>query len=589
MKIYIDTNTFSATPGIYADAEKTKPLPRVIPLVQGFRGTVQIAFLGELAPKAGDGVTLAMRPFGTQRDILVTPPVSASTDTGEDGVVAVAEINLAVNTDALTTALSDRETLNLLCGVVVTDDNAAFPTRVEWQLVFAVSASALANGVPPDISPAAAEQLRAELESVKTGLSENYVDKSSAQTILGRKTFSTGNTTVNTGGGLLVGRLANDGSEGLWSFDGEGLRLEAILSGVGFLTAIGTNGVSADSVKGRYLCGTFIRSVSSLADGSLGGLISVPHVPADTPVGQETLALKSDIPKLQGLFSGHDGSNINVGSARIFVTSPVDGGYFSGFQLSDFASRIFAVSPGGAMNGFMAMAADGTATNRVFGAPLQLGAPARNNDEAPTFGQVKERCTPLLETVPPVANNNADAFGYLGTLRSLGAFGGAVLVSQISVFNRASGNIQNGNVSIWARVLKIVDGAWVVAAQSENSVKWNDYEHNAEISFAMRPVPGVTPPCADETIAIVFVNSETAAAGVSNGRLSFRTITLHGGIANALNAPNNLNAGNSWAPRIKLRFAALAGVASVATRDELESALERLSTLEERILAIENA
>ncbi|MBE6400714.1 MAG: hypothetical protein E7037_01585 [Verrucomicrobia bacterium] len=566
MKIYIDTNTFPATPGVYADAAKNKPLPRVIPLVQGFRGTAKIAFVGELAPVEGSAVTLAMRPYGSRKEVLCTAPVTVNTQPGEDGVSACASVSLAVNTDALAAAFADRETLNLLCGVIVTDDTAAFPTRVEWQLVLSVSASALDNGVPPDISPTAAEKLREDLESVKTALAENYVNLSSAQQILEYKSFKKG-----------IGIDYNDKNKNklAWKIDSDGIR---VVGGANFQAAIATN-IEPYSVKTGTLTVFQLRHLQ----GDSSQRIELPSNKSGV------IALTDDIPTFQGLFFGHDGSNIDVGSARTFVTTAVDGGYFSGFQLSDFASRIFAVSPDGSMNGFMAMAADGVPTNRVFGAPLQLGVPAENDDEATTLGQVKERCTPLLETVPPVANNNANAFGYLGTLRALGAFGGAVLVSQISVFNRASGDVQNSDVSIWARVLKIVDGAWVVAAQSENSVKWNDYEHNAEISFAMRPVPGVTPPSADETIAIVFVNSETAAAGVSNGRLSFRTITLHGGIANALNAPDNLNAGNSWSPRIKLRFAAMAGVASVATRAELEAARERLSSLEERILAIENA
>lgn len=351
----------------------------------------------------------------------------------------------------------------------------------------------------------------------------------------------------------------------------------------------------AQQLSGIYrYCGTVATEADLPTENNING--DVWNV-ADTGQnfawdGEAWDALGGFAPTLQRLFSGHDGSNIDVGSARTFLTTPVDGGYFSGFQLSDFASRIFAVSPDGSMNGFMAMAADGVATNRVFGAPLQLGVPAEDNDEAVTLGQVKEQFTPLLETVPPEATDNADAFGYLGTLRSLGAFGGAVLVSRISVFNRSSGSVQNGNVSIWARVLKIVDGAWVVAAQSENSVKWNDYEHNAEISFLMRPVSGITPPSSDETIAIVFVNSETAEAGVSNGTLSFRTISLQGGIAGALNAPDNLNAGNSWSPRVKLRFAALSAVSREEITGALSVMLENLenadAALDSKIAAAKN-
>ena len=125
-------------------------------------------------------------------------------------------------------------------------------------------------------------------------VNRNVVHVGGDETITGRKTFSTGSPTENTGGGILVGRLAEDDSEGLWALDGSGLRLEA-RRGMGGVTTVGLDLISSDSIRGRYLCGTFIQSVSSLAGGSLGGLISIPYVPADTPVGQEALALESDI------------------------------------------------------------------------------------------------------------------------------------------------------------------------------------------------------------------------------------------------------------------------------------------------------
>ncbi|MBE6401334.1 MAG: hypothetical protein E7037_04810 [Verrucomicrobia bacterium] len=206
-------------------------------------------------------------------------------------------------------------------------------------------------------------------------------------------------------------------------------------------------------------------------------------------------------------------------------------------------------------------------------------------------GELITNAVPLLETVPADGNNNADAHGYLGTLRALGAFGGAVLVRRLSVWTRATGTIASGSIAVWARILKIENGAWTVAAQSEDSAKWNDYGLNAEIEFKMLPVVGVTPPNADETIAVVFVNDPAATAATSHGKLSFRTITLHGGIANVLNAPDNLNAGNSWSPRIKLRFAPLAGTQICATQENLETLAnatgQALASVEQWLNALE--
>ena len=46
LEIYIDTNTFAAIPALYADAAKTKPLPRVLPVVEGWAQELRIGFLG---------------------------------------------------------------------------------------------------------------------------------------------------------------------------------------------------------------------------------------------------------------------------------------------------------------------------------------------------------------------------------------------------------------------------------------------------------------------------------------------------------------------------------------------------------------
>ena len=59
MKIYIDSNTFPASPALYADAEKTKPIPRMIPAVELQRGGFAVAFIGDNGPKEGETLALA--------------------------------------------------------------------------------------------------------------------------------------------------------------------------------------------------------------------------------------------------------------------------------------------------------------------------------------------------------------------------------------------------------------------------------------------------------------------------------------------------------------------------------------------------
>ena len=177
------------------------------------------------------------------------------------------------------------------------------------------------------------------------------------------------------------------------------------------------------------------------------------------------------------------------------------------------------------------------------------------------------------------ATSQADGYGYRGTLRALGLYGGAVLIKSITITTRTGTN-QNNNVALWARLLKVVDGAWVVAAQSKIARKWNEVGSNADLEFEMEPVEGVVPPSDDETIAIVWVNNKTAAATTSNGAISFQTNPIAGGLGGELPAAPTSGNTLSFSPVFKFRFAPLAG------QDKLS---ERIAALEAKIAVIEAA
>ena len=179
----------------------------------------------------------------------------------------------------------------------------------------------------------------------------------------------------------------------------------------------------------------------------------------------------------------------------------------------------------------------------------------------------------FLRTAPAAPSNNANCYGYRGTLRALGATGEAVVVGRVAVLTRASGN-QNTGVSLWARLLRNVNGAWVVAAQAKTSRKWSDVSAGSELAWEMVSVDGVTPPSADEEIAIVWVNNSEAGASTSNGSLSFQTIDLAGGLQYELPASPTISSSRAaWSPRIVLDYAPFSsgdtsGEGSVTTIDE---------------------
>lgn len=126
MTVYIDSNTFAANPALYADAEKKKPLPRVLPAVQLREGKLNVAFLGDRAPTTDMVLSLSAVLAGTQTQILAEygDPVD-----GAD--VPTWEFPFALNSQALADVLANKQRSTLLVGVIATAEGY----RREWQIV----------------------------------------------------------------------------------------------------------------------------------------------------------------------------------------------------------------------------------------------------------------------------------------------------------------------------------------------------------------------------------------------------------------------------------------------------------------------
>lgn len=183
-----------------------------------------------------------------------------------------------------------------------------------------------------------------------------------------------------------------------------------------------------------------------------------------------------------------------------------------------------------------------------------------------------EAQVPVVRATLGAANNNANGYGYRGPLSRLGVYGEAVVVRRLAITTRASGN-QNTTVPLWARVVRNVDGAWVVCAQAKEPRKWDEVAPGAELAWEMEAVPGVLPPSADEEVAIVWVNDPDAPAAQSDGQVSWRTVSVAGGLGFALpTVPTTSSSIQSWSPRIVLDFTAVTKAleveGSVTTIDE---------------------
>lgn len=127
MRIYIDTNTFPASPALYADAEKTKPLPRILPAVELQRGGFEVAFIGSNQPQDIATVALAASVEGAQTQVVAE--LGKETDNGEAW-----RFDFALNSESLVAEVANRGSARLRVGVIVEDDTE----RREWQFTTVV-------------------------------------------------------------------------------------------------------------------------------------------------------------------------------------------------------------------------------------------------------------------------------------------------------------------------------------------------------------------------------------------------------------------------------------------------------------------
>ncbi len=118
----------------------------------------------------------------------------------------------------------------------------------------------------------------------------------------------------------------------------------------------------------------------------------------------------------------------------------------------------------------------------------------------------------LGKVLCPEITQQGNYIGYLGTLESLGCPATAyIFPTEISLYRRGSSSTNGGN-AMFLRILRIVDGAWIVAFESVNTVKANDFSENEAMTWTLRNKDGRGPIPSDEQIAIVQVGSNTFAA-----------------------------------------------------------------------------
>lgn len=133
MRIYIDSNTFPAAPGLYADAAKTKPIPRMIPAVELQRGGFEVAFVGSNQPRDIASVSLVASIDGAGVQVIAEQGEDVADDSGDAW-----RFDFALNAESLVAEIAKRGSARLRVGVIVEDDTE----RREWQFSTVVYPSA---------------------------------------------------------------------------------------------------------------------------------------------------------------------------------------------------------------------------------------------------------------------------------------------------------------------------------------------------------------------------------------------------------------------------------------------------------------
>ena len=164
----------------------------------------------------------------------------------------------------------------------------------------------------------------------------------------------------------------------------------------------------------------------------------------------------------------------------------------------------------------------------------------------------------LFKTEKTVTNgsytDNANCYGYFGTLKNLGLSGNVITVNSISVYRRGDSD-NNADVSVWCRLLRRINGGWEKLAQSETSRKFNEVEQNGELVFKMIMEENITPLSSIDEVAIVFVNNSEADVNSCNGTLGFKVLAGKGALTGEISSNSeSISVNNTYTPAINVNY-----------------------------------
>jgi hypothetical protein len=162
--------------------------------------------------------------------------------------------------------------------------------------------------------------------------------------------------------------------------------------------------------------------------------------------------------------------------------------------------------------------------------------------------------------------NNVDCFGFVGNLKNQNVYGDSVIIDSISVYVREGNASPNLTTQVWCRLLRFVNDSWEIVYQSETSQSIENIQPETLFTFKVFPVVDNYFIKTSDRIAIVYVDNKDADVLAGNTKLGFKSISIGGGLQNAL---TNASSGNSsWAPAFVFKYFPISLAASVDLNSE---------------------
>lgn len=163
---------------------------------------------------------------------------------------------------------------------------------------------------------------------------------------------------------------------------------------------------------------------------------------------------------------------------------------------------------------------------------------------------------PTLVSNPGTLNDNANNYGYVGTLQNIGVTGDIIVVDTITSYVRIGTASPNSTTPVWCRLLKFVNNTWKIVYQSINSKKIGDYSADSSFSFKMEQ-KGNDTITSNDKIAIVYSTTDDITNIFNSTQLGLRAISNKtGGLNNEL-ANNSLGATN-YQTALSLKYLSMA-------------------------------